>query len=160
MAAQPVLVNGLPVPALLLRLIEEGRWTHPGDTMLRRAIPFLSDPMDWMSLDWMRSESSGHLADDPRMAELFHEYRGSRTTEKLDLPWRDVERSFLILVCRYAGDDTAVALDFRTSMTDPRVIATYFINEPTSGGVWWREAAPTFSELVRLLGLAQENGWP
>jgi hypothetical protein len=45
-------------------------------------------------------------------------------TVSLELPWLDVDKAFFIAVAQYAGDDTAVALDYRTSAFDPRVVAS------------------------------------
>lgn len=42
-------VNGLPLPPLLLQLLAEGRWRHPGEAALRQAIPWIEDPLDFLS---------------------------------------------------------------------------------------------------------------
>jgi hypothetical protein len=41
----PVRVRGLAVPPLLLTLIEEGRWRHPGEIALSRMMPWFEDPL-------------------------------------------------------------------------------------------------------------------
>jgi hypothetical protein len=143
-------VNGLPVPELLSALSRDGQWVHPGDARLREVIPFLVDPVVFLSTpEEMSRESSGRLADDSRLSPVYHMARGSRATEPIELPWLDVERSFLIAVNRWPGDDTAIALDYRTDVLDPRVVA----GDWESGrGCVWREVSPTFSTFVRLLG--------
>src|SRR5688500_16298456 len=66
-------VNGLTLPALLISLIQQGRWLHPGDGVMLAVIPFLRDPVDFLDLAGMRLESSGRLADHPDSSALFHE---------------------------------------------------------------------------------------
>jgi hypothetical protein len=148
-------VNGLPLPELLVALIREGRWVHPGDIRLRELIPFLIDPVDFLrSPEAMARESSWHLADDPRMSALFHAVRGGRVAEPVVLPWLDADRSFFVAVNRWPGDDVGIALDYRTSAVDPRVVA----GDWGSGqGCVWREVAPMFSIFVRLLGLYSQD---
>lgn len=151
-------VNGLPLPELLVTLIREGRWKHPRDARLREVIPFLVDPVDFLaSLEAMARESSGHLADDPRMAAVFHEVRGHLAAGPVELPLRDVDRSFFVAINRLPGDDVAIALDFRTSAGDPRVIASDW---DAGRGCVWREVAPTFSQFVQALGLGSQTADP
>jgi hypothetical protein len=144
-------VNGLPLPDLLVCLIRKGCWTHPGDARLREIIPFLVDPVDFLtSLEAMTRESSGHLADDPALAPVFHEVRGRQAAELIELPWRDVDRSIYVAVNRFPGDDVGIALDYRTSVDDPRVIA----NDWGSGQeCLWRVVAPTFRQFAQSLRL-------
>ncbi len=145
-------VNGLPLPALLIDLMAQGDWKHPGDDLLRQVVPFLRDPVDFAtSMETMRRESSGSLADDPRLSQVFHEVRGSRCGSPVDLPWLDVERAVLIAVNRLIGDDVAIALDYRTSMSDPRVVASDWWS--SEGSCLWVVASETFSRFVEMLEL-------
>jgi hypothetical protein len=149
------MVNGLPMPELLVGLIRQGRWVHPGDAQLRELIPFLLDPVDFLtSPKVMAWESSGHLADNPEDSAVFHTVRGSRVAEPVELPWLDADLSFFVAVNRQPGDDVAIALDYRTSMADPRVVASDWGTGQTHV---WREVAPTFSGFVRLLGLGCQD---
>ncbi|WP_165228300.1 hypothetical protein [Aquisphaera insulae] len=148
-------VNGLPLPEVLVLLMRQGRWIHPGDARLREVIPFLIEPVDFLgSAKAMAAESTGFLADNPRDSRIFHEVRGSRLAEPVELPWRDVERSLLVAVNRYPGDDVGIGLDYRTDDTDPRVIASDW---GTGEVCLWREVAPTFSEFARRLGLGHRT---
>ena len=80
----------------------------------------------------------------------MREYRGSET-EPRSLPWLDVELSLFIAVNRLMGDDLAIALDYRTSDTDPRVVASdWWTGDNT---LHWREAFPTFSAFVTAVRL-------
>jgi hypothetical protein len=146
------------MPELLVALIRQGRWVHPGDARLRELIPFLIDPVDFLvSSEAMARESSGHLADDPRLSTVFHLIRGGRAAEPVELPWLDADRAFFVAVNRWPGDDVGIALDYRTGADDPRVVA----GDWGSGqGCVWREVAPTFSEFVRLLGLSSQDANP
>jgi hypothetical protein len=145
-------VNGLKLPELFRELLRAGKWVNPGDHIVSNVIPFLHDPVDFLpSLSSIERESKGSMADDPEMAILFHEYRGSKNGEVKPLPWRDVELSVLIAVCRYAGDDSAIALDYRSDPLDPRVIASDW-SDGDSGHLW-RLARPRFSKFIEDLGI-------
>ena len=144
-------INQLPVPALLLKLMEQGQWQHPGDAVLREVIPFFREPVDFLlDLEEMTSESGDQLEDTEE--DFFHERRSSKDARAHALPWRDLDRSFLIAVNREPGDDLALALDFRSSVDDPQVIA----NNWHTGirGCVWQLVSPTFSDFVRRCGLA------
>src|SRR5689334_16772765 len=45
----------LEIPPLLRTLIESGRWSHPGDEILRREVPLLVDPVDFRT--WLPRET-------------------------------------------------------------------------------------------------------
>jgi hypothetical protein len=147
-------VNGLHLPPLLVELLEQGRWQHPGDDVLQQLIPFFREPVDFlMTVQSMRRESTHFLADEPRMAKVFHEARGSKSAEPVCLPWLDVELAVFVAVNLVPGDDLAIALDYRIAPANPRVVANEWHDGP--GGCIWREVAPSFSTFVRVLGI-----WP
>jgi hypothetical protein len=147
-------VNDLPLPPLLLELLAENRWRNPGETVLRAAIPWIEDPLVFLgSPREMERESQWQLfMDPPDFAEFVHYVRGSQTQSPVVLPWLDVEQAVFIVVNRHPGDDQGIALDYRTSHADPRVVASDW-SEPPPAGCFWREVAPTFSAFVGLLGL-------
>jgi hypothetical protein len=148
-------VNGWPLPELLVALIRDGHWVHPGDARLRELIPFLVDPVVFLSTpEAMAFESRWHLADDPRLSALFQIVRGSRTVGPVELPWLDADRSFFVAVNRWPGDDVGIALDYRTDALDPRVIASDW---GSGQACIWREVAPSLSGFVRLLGLGRQS---
>jgi hypothetical protein len=143
--------NGLLLPERLVALIRDGHWVHPGDARLREVIPFLVDSVDFLRTpEAMASASSGRLADDPRLSAVFHMVRGSQVVEPVELSWLDADRSFFVAVNRWPGDDVGIALDYRTDVLDPRVVAGDWGSGQTCV---WREVTPTFSGFVRLLGL-------
>ncbi|GAA3809791.1 hypothetical protein ACFS5L_44390 [Streptomyces phyllanthi] len=91
------------------------------------------------------------FADDPRSSELFREVRGSSHRAPVELPWLDVEQAVLIAVNRVPGDDVALALDYRTSPSDPRVVGSDFWTNPRQ--CEWRVVTPGFSSFAQALGL-------
>ncbi len=150
------MVNDLPLPEALVSLIQDVQWVHPGEDRLRQVIPFLVDPVVFLqSPEAMARESTGHLADDPRWSATFHMLRGNRRAEPVELPWLDADRSVFIAVCKWPGDDVGIALDYRTGVADPRVVASDW---GSGSGCLWREVASTFSSFVKQLGLAGQNG--
>lgn len=145
-------VNGLPLPKLLLDLTQRKLWKHPGDSAIQAAIPFLKDPVMFLSsIQHIAFESQGNLADDARYS-FFQEYRGTASAEK-SLPWLDVDRALFIAVNRDIGDDVAIALDYRSSYEDPRVVASDWSFHNGHSLCHWREVSPTFSDFVKLLDL-------
>jgi hypothetical protein len=145
-------VNGLPLPPLLLQLLAEGRWRHPGDAALRAAIPWIEDPLDFLLPPY-------ELAFESLWATLFGQgdhagwmqlSRSSQSELSIQLPWLDVERAVFIIENLWPGDDQGIALDYRTSQVDPRVVASDWV---VGVGCVWREVAPTFSAFVETLGL-------
>jgi hypothetical protein len=151
-------VNGLPLPEALVALIRRGSWVHPGPDKLREIIPFLVDPVVFVSSPEamaFHTMSMGRLVDYARCSETFHMLRGDRLAEPVELPWLDVNRFVVIAVCERPGDDVVIALDYRTSLADPRVVA----NEWDSvSGCFWREVAPNFSGFAKRIGLAGQDG--
>jgi hypothetical protein len=146
-------VRGLVLPDLLGELLASGRWQHPGGDILREVMPWFQDPLDFLSsVDQIRweSQSLDLFADSSRSSELFREARGS-VTGCLDLPWLDVELAVLVAVNQRPGDDVAIALDYRTDPSDPRVVGSDFWTDPER--CTWRMIAPTFTGFVTALGL-------
>ncbi|GAA3386339.1 hypothetical protein GCM10017750_68760 [Streptomyces racemochromogenes] len=52
---------------------------------------------------------------------------------------------------RHAGDDVALALDYRTNRSDPRVVGSDFWTNRRQ--CEWRLVTPTFSAFTHALGL-------
>ena len=148
----PIRVHGLVVPHLLLVVLREGKWNHPGEPAIARVMPWFRDPLDFLgsTLQMEReSRSLDRLIEDDEMAALFRFVRESAATGPVELPWLDVDRAFFIAMAQHAGDDTAVALDYRTSSSDPRVVASDVWT--SSAPYAWRPVAQTFSEFVAEL---------
>ncbi|MGC4809732.1 hypothetical protein ACLQ29_04280 [Micromonospora sp. DT228] len=144
-------INGLPLPDPLIDLIESGRWRHPGDEVLRHLIPWLDDPLDFMTtIDELRLQNRLTAQLDSDTMGFFHIGRGS-AGRPVVMPWLDLDQAVFIAVCRYAGDDISIALDYRTNPSDPRVLATAVI--PAARHCSWRQVTPTFTQFVDALHL-------
>ena len=150
-------VRGLVVPELLSVLLRAGRWTHPGEPAITRVMPWFRDPLDFLSstqqMQW-ESQSLDLPTRDEETAALFRYARGPA----VELPWLDADRAFFIAVAQYAGDDTAVALDYRTSSSDPRVVASDLWTDPSL--CTWRTVADTFAAFVAVLHLGEPGTEP
>lgn len=98
------LVRGMPLPAGLVRLIDSRRWQHPGDDVLQRVIPWLTDPLDFLENgpDGRRVPLPGHV----------RQRREARQDLPHDSGWR------LPLV--FAPGDVMGAIDHLFASTDNR----------------------------------------
>ena len=147
-------VRGLVLPALLAGLLASGRWRHPGDEVLRAALPWFEDPVGFLSADRMERESRSLdlYADDEASSRAFLVTRGS-TAGKTWLPWLDAEAAVLIAVNRRPGDDVAIALDYRNDAADPAVVASDAWTWTYPSAYLWRPVAPTFEAFAAKLGI-------
>ena len=115
---KPYKVNNLPVPKLLIQLLENKKWTNPKEGIIKKVIPFFKYNIDFLqTLEEMKRESRVICED----LDFFFEKRSSKDDRAKKLPYRDLDLSFFIAVNSSLGDDIAVALDFRTSIENPRV---------------------------------------
>ncbi len=146
-------------PPLLLALVAEGRWRQPSDDAWRRAVPWLLDPDDALGLvpatDFAGSEvytGFGEEVVDPVLLSTCSPECGP---EHVDDPRMvDASRAIIIAMNRVLGSDLAVVLDLRRDADDPRVVASFWVEDGGSGVPHtWREAAPRLSEFVVVLGL-------
>ena len=146
------LVRGLVLPVLLASLLASGRWQHPGDDVLRRALPWFEDPLVFLrSAEAMELQSASldADADDDRASRYFHVTRG--TGHRLGLPWLDARLALLIAVNRSPGDDVAIALDYRGENGSPMVVASDAWTNPNV--YLWRPVAPSFDAFASMLGI-------
>ena len=150
--SESIEVNGLPLPSLLVSLLRENRWQHPGDLYsLRPVIPFLQVTVEFLpTIERIRQVSAFFfLADWFTSSGLLHAVRGSTSGKPVELPWLDVERAVAIGEGESIGDDFLLVLDYRTDRHDPRVIANYWQREEPRCS--WREVTATFAQFVRAL---------
>lgn len=150
-------MRGLALPAGLMSLIRRGRWRHPGDEVMARAVPWFRSPLDLLGTVATMEFESGSMdvfADDPSL-NFFRETRGSAHTTPVELPWLDIELAVLVAVNRVPGDDVCLALDYRTDPADPRVVGSDFWTDAPV--CTWRVVAPTFSAFVAGLGLGDTS---
>jgi hypothetical protein len=148
-------VRGLVLPALLAELLASGQWQHPGDEVLHEVLPWFEDPVDFLSrTDRMERESRSldMYADDEPSSRAFLVTRGS-IAGPVWLPWLDAELAVLIAVNRHAGDDIAIALDYRNDAVDPAVVASDAWTWAYPSAYLWRPVAPTFEAFAAMLGI-------
>lgn len=147
-----IIRDKLPLPTLLVEMMADGRWKHPGDGIMRDCVPFIHAPLEFAATKEAMLFNSGPLMfdDGQNECERLSEYRGSCVSHR-DLPWIDVEQTIFIIHNKMPGDDVGIALDYRTGIASPRVI----------GGDWhsgsylsYREISGTFREFAELIGIA------
>ncbi len=147
-------VNDLELPSLFHELWNSKQWTQPSDDLIEQLAPWLTGPIEFiLDARGIRSASLGKLADMPS-AKRFREYRGSTSTEKPDLPWLDVDMHVMIAHNRHWGDDLGVAMDYRSSMSDPRVVSSRWVATECKqfDHIEWTLISPTFSAFAKSLG--------
>ncbi len=144
----PIFVNSLPLPQLLMELMASGRWKCPENSILIKVIPFLQEEILFLAtLEEMDRQSQL----DMDHVEWFYEKRSKPGEASDDLPWRDSRKSIIIATNKHTGEDVAIALDYRLSASDPRVIATNWHGELP--GCPWELVCPTFEDFTKQLGL-------
>ncbi|WP_027345668.1 hypothetical protein [Hamadaea tsunoensis] len=142
-------MRGLSLPAALISLLETRGWLPPGPRVLHDVIPWFADPLMFMAdLHDMRLQNKAldSIADNSSLSSLFRITRASQTGRDLDLPWLDADQAVLIAVNEHAGDDVALALDYRTDAANPRVVASDIWSDATQHS--WRIVTPTFTDLL------------
>lgn len=144
-------VNGLRLPARLIELLEEGRWTRPSDVSVLAQMTGAERPEDFTfySLDGMIRETAGNV-------DLWKEGYGqiygltsSSTPNQLSNPeFLDVDRAVLI-----AGNwnEEIIALDYRENLDEPKVVCGTWPGGRAPGQ--WKVIATTFNEFGERLGL-------
>ncbi|MCA8996277.1 MAG: hypothetical protein KDA80_04815 [Planctomycetaceae bacterium] len=143
----------LPLPPLLIDLINAGEWREIDQDLLRKCLAFELDPVEPISSHNAMLLNSGPLMPPGDVeSEQFHEYRGSMSVERT-LPWIDIEKTLFIMCNQRIGDDCGIALDYRTGQQTPMVIGSDWYSE--SRGVIYRRVAGTFEEFAWMLGLAR-----
>jgi hypothetical protein len=131
-----VSVGGLDLPGALLEAIDGGRWNPPEDADRMRDV-FRDEP-DWPKFyDVPSMVRQNQFFQNASVAELERDVPGSSGGLGVD--------PALTVLIGDLGADTAIALDYRLSRDNPRVI--YLAEDG------WREVAPDFETLCQRLGL-------
>jgi hypothetical protein len=144
-------INGLPLPPLLIKLIQSGRWQHPGDDVVKEVIPFLREPVDFYNSVEKMSISREYLFQGKDTVESLRLVKGQKKLGVINLPWLDVDQAIFIAVNRIPGDDIAIVLDYRVNRANPRVVASDWWDEES--GCIWKEVYTTFSDFAKALRL-------
>jgi hypothetical protein len=144
-----MLSKRLELPPLLTELIVSDRWRHPGDESLVTVIPFLGEPVNFLTSP-VGGELFTPFLEDAGIAATFHLYRGSAAEDARALPWLDADLAVVIASSRFPGDDVAIALDYRTGCSEPRVVSSDWSDGHSCR---WRAVAPDFAAFAERLGL-------
>lgn len=150
-------MHELPTP--LTDAIALGKWPTgrrlPG-SLLVKAAPFMST-MDFelLTLGEIQGSVQSQVADLETLASFakstvgactFHVYLGRNANGPDDLPWLDVEQAVVLGGGADVGDDTWIALDYRLSSREPRVVISDFLHFGPEG----RRTAPSHIDWVEL----------
>ncbi|MEM6697912.1 MAG: hypothetical protein AAF806_18780 [Bacteroidota bacterium] len=139
-------VRNLPLPELLVHLLEDNKWNHPGELRIKKVIPFFKEEIIFLqSVREMELES--HILSESD--GFFFEADSNKNPKANNLPWLDTSLSFFIAVNKSIGADIGIALDYRTSIENPRVIGNNW--HSNISGCPWQEISSTFEEFVNLL---------
>lgn len=147
-----VYVNGLPLPKLLIDLIETGRWKCPADTSALAELTRVrrADQFSFMDVAWMARETAHlrKLADRPEDARLY----GLASSRRLARPVveqhvLDVDLAVMIAV---NWDEEAIFLAYRAGRDTPAVVLGWW---PEDFSTSYRIIASDFEEFARIIGL-------
>ena len=145
------MVNGLQLPALLVELVEDGRWERPIDISVLAEITEAKRPEYFIfdDFDGMIEETDGNIY-------LWNEGYGdtySLTSSSDPDTATDSARLNVDLAVLIAGNwnEEVICLDYRESQDQPKVVC----------GTWpdpqkpcrWKVIAPSFDAFADRLGL-------
>jgi len=139
----PETINGLPLPHDLLAMAKSGRWRCPADLSgVDRLFPERGE-FTLYSLEYMRTENSFWIH------ETSPTFLGAADSSN---PPGDIDPERSILIGDLGiGYDQPIALDYRLSSTEPRVLTLRW--GATGQGNRWVEIAPSIQTFATLLGL-------
>jgi hypothetical protein len=141
----------LKLPPSLEAMIAAGTWCHPGADVLRRVVPFITDPLVVLkNLEHMLIQSGPLMGHEAIEDERLSEYRGSQVGIR-ELPWIDVEKTLFIMCNERPGDDVGIALDYRYNSIEPCLVGGDWHTKP--GGIVYRLVAKSFTEFAEAVGL-------
>jgi hypothetical protein len=139
-------INGLPLPSHLIALVEAGRWKRPKDLSrvhrLFPAEPGVRLEVSLYALDYMPFENK-HWLD-----QTYPSFLG---VPDLDRPPGDIDPKRSVLIGDLGpGTDQPIALDYRASMDNPRVLT---LDYSSGHETRWIEIAPEIQTFAELMGL-------
>ena len=143
-----VRVNGLPLPRLLVDHLADGRWMSPDFAAVLQLFPEEREFCPY-ALPVMQSET------------LAYQRRASRMwlgTADPRRPPGDLVPRLAVLIADFGiGADRPIALDYRVSLGQPRVVvlcwSAYDPAIPWGDGNRWVEVSPSFQDFAELIGL-------
>lgn len=146
-----MLVSNLPLPPLLVELIETHRWKSPRDVGRLADVAGFKNPhrLDFMKPDGMQRETDALIAlYEQGFADTYGLVLSGEDKAAPDDPSRvDVH---LIVVLANNWDEEGLCLDYRPGLHQPRVLAGAW-PEDEDASMQWRVIARDFSAFVELL---------
>lgn len=143
-------VNGLPLPPLLVEMLETGRWKPPQNSSRLREL------LDWKRIDnaflniegMERETAAGHRLYEHGYADLYGLDSSKRKgVSEVEDTFLDVDKSVLIAM-NY--DEEGIFLDYRRNPDNPSVVASF---DYDNGRFRYKTISPDFFSFVELLGL-------
>jgi hypothetical protein len=150
---QPVYVNNLPLPPLLIELITNGEWKLPGNIGQLRELTRVNHPEDFsfLGVDGMIRETDGarRLTTDLQQAQGYGLYSSKQLGDSaMNSQQLDVDMAVLITV---NWDEEAIFLDYRISKENPSVVLAHWPDNKAPAV--HRQIARDFAEFVVKIGL-------
>ncbi len=136
-----VIIDGLPVPSVLLRAVRQGRWVAPDRSSSMYREVFGDDAVVPQFLPLSRMTANRRWLDD-----MPEDYRGFYLGQPdRQRPPGDVDPDQSLLIGDL-GPDQPFALDYRPSLAGPSVI---YLSTTAD----WIEVAPNIETLIERLGI-------
>ena len=144
-------VSDLPLPPLLVELLETRRWKSPRDVGRLAEVAGFKNPhrLDFMKPDGMQRETNALIAlYEQGFGETYGLLRSADGEIAPDDPsWVDVR---LVIVLANNWDEEGLCLDYRPGLHQPRVLAGAW-PEDEDMPMLWRVIARDFPAFVELL---------
>jgi len=146
-------IADLPLPDLLVELIETRRWKTPREVARLAELAGFKKPrrLDFMKPEQMRRETDALVAlYEQGYAETYNLLRSTPGQSAPDDPGRVDVR--LLVVIANNWDEEGICLDYRPGLAHPRVVAGMWPDEEDSP-MRWRVIAADFPAFAELIGL-------
>ncbi len=144
-------VSDLPLPPLLVELIETRRWKSPRDVARLADVAGFKNPrkLEFMKPDGMQRETNALIAlYEQGYAETYGLTRSAEDETSPDDPSRVDVR--LVVVVANNWEEEGLCLDYRPGLEQPRVLAGAW-TEDEGAPMRWRVIARDFSTFVEML---------
>jgi hypothetical protein len=146
-----MMVNGLKLPALLIELLETGRWQCPADASVLAAMTGAERPEEFAfdPLDSMIRETAGSVYLYNNGFEHIYNLTSSNASDRLSNPEALIVERSIVIAGNWAEE--TICLDYRDSLDEPSVVCGIWPDN--RGRCYWKIIAPTFAAFAEQLGL-------
>lgn len=154
-----IMINQLPLPALLVRMIEDGRWDKKPDAAATRRMAVFTNPGEvrFLGLKYMESETRSLASLYDYNADAAPGRRGrdayglTRSEAGHPVDDRPGLLDVRLAVCLSVNfDEEGFCLDYRPGIQMPRVVAGI---TPGGAAIHWQIVAGDFATFVEMLGM-------